>query len=176
MHPGIIRLGGSTIEGYVWQQGIGPWDNRQPFTTIWGGMDENFVGIDEFIQLCQHVGAEPLICVRWKLKKPEDTAAEVKYCNGSLQTRWGKLRAQNGHHQPYGVKYRRRMRTNNAMQGEEGQSARFHIKSHDRRAHCPGSADNGRYARHLYKCRVNRIRLPSGSRNSLGEEEVSKAM
>jgi alpha-N-arabinofuranosidase len=105
MHPGVIRFGGSTVENYEWRDGIGPWDQRQPFTTVWGGLEENFVGDDEFIQLCQHVGAEPLICVRWKNRNPEDAAAEVEYCNGSVETRWGKLRAHNGHPQPYGVKY-----------------------------------------------------------------------
>jgi alpha-N-arabinofuranosidase len=105
MHPGVIRFGGSTIENYQWLGGIGPWDQRQPFTTVWGGLEENFVGIDEFIQLCKHVGAEPLICIRWTGKKPEDAAAEVEYCNGSPQSHWGALRAQNGHPEPYGVKY-----------------------------------------------------------------------
>ena len=105
MHPGIIRFGGSTTEGYEWQAGIGPWDDRQPFSTVWGGLEENFVGIDEFIRLCQRIGAEPLICVRWTGKKPEDAAAEVEYANGSAQTRWGALRAKNGHAAPYRVKY-----------------------------------------------------------------------
>jgi|SRR5579875_3792975 len=105
MHPGIVRFGGSTIEDYEWEHGIGPWDQRQPFTTVWGGLEENFVGIDEFVQLCNHIGAEPLICVRWAGKKPEDAAAEVEYCNGSVESPWGKLRAQNGHPEPYHVKY-----------------------------------------------------------------------
>lgn len=105
MHPGNIRFGGSTVENYEWQGGIGPWEQRQPFTTVWGGLEENFVGDDEFIQLCQYVGAEPKICLRWKGKKPEDAAAEVEYCNGSIETRWGKLRAKNGHPEPYHVKY-----------------------------------------------------------------------
>ena len=55
------EVGGSTIEEYEWLGGIGPWDQRQPFTTVWGGLEENFVGIDEFVQLCQRVGAEPLV-------------------------------------------------------------------------------------------------------------------
>jgi len=105
MHPGNIRFGGSTVENYEWKGGIGPWDQRQPFTTVWGGLEENFVGDDEFIQLCQYVGAEPMICLRWKGKRPEDAAAEVEYCNGSIETRWGKLRAKNGHPEPYHVKY-----------------------------------------------------------------------
>ncbi|HEV2380828.1 MAG TPA: alpha-L-arabinofuranosidase C-terminal domain-containing protein [Terriglobia bacterium] len=105
MHPGVIRFGGSTTEDYDWQGGIGPWDQRQPFTTVWGGLEENFVGIDEFVALCRHVGAEPLICVRWTGKRPEDAAAEVEYCNAGPETRWGALRAKNGHPEPYGVKY-----------------------------------------------------------------------
>ena len=105
MHPEIIRFGGSTIENYEWKDGIGPWDQRQPFTTVWGGLEENFVGYDEFIRLCKYVGAEPLICVRWAGRKPQDAADEVEYCNGSAKTHWGKLRAQNGHPEPYRVKY-----------------------------------------------------------------------
>ena len=105
MHPGVIRFGGSTTENYDWEGGTGPWDQRQPFTTVWGGLEENFVGIDEFVRLCKYVGAEPLICVRWTGKRPEDAAAEVEYCNAGPDTRWGALRAKNGHREPYGVKY-----------------------------------------------------------------------
>ena len=32
-------------------------------------------------------------------------AAEVEYANGSVETRWGALRAKNGHPAPYQVKY-----------------------------------------------------------------------
>ncbi len=105
MHPAIIRFGGSTIEAYEWDKAIGPWDGRAGFSTIWGGWEENFVGIDEFIRLCEYVGAEPLICVRWTGKKPEDAAAEVEYCNGDAHTPWGARRAANGHPAPYHVKY-----------------------------------------------------------------------
>jgi len=105
MHPGVIRFGGSTTEGYEWERGVGPWDERQPFTTVWGGLEENFVGIDEFIRLCEYVSAEPMVCVRWTGKTPEDAATEVEYCNGSPETRWGRLRAENGHPNPYHVKY-----------------------------------------------------------------------
>lgn len=105
MHPGIIRFGGSTTEEYEWDRAIGPWDDRLTFTTVWGGWEENFVGIDEFVRLCDYIGAEPLICVRWTGKKPEDAAAEVEYANGSIETRWGALRAKNGHPAPYHVKY-----------------------------------------------------------------------
>jgi alpha-N-arabinofuranosidase len=43
--------------------------------------------------------------VRWTGKTPADAAAQVEYFNGDVNTPWGKRRAQNGHPQPYGVKY-----------------------------------------------------------------------
>lgn len=106
MNPGVIRFGGSTIEVFEWDQCIGPWDQRVPYVTNpWGGLDPNFVGVEEFIKLCRYVNAEPLICVRWGGKKPEDAAAEVEYFNGSTQTHWGRIRARYGHPESYHVKY-----------------------------------------------------------------------
>ena len=105
LKPGVIRFGGTSIEGLEWEQTIGGWDTRAPFTTYWGGLEPNFVGLDEFAQLCRLVGAEPLICVRWTGKQPADAAAEVEYMNGGAETRWGRLRARNGHPEPYAVKY-----------------------------------------------------------------------
>ncbi|HLY18178.1 MAG TPA: alpha-L-arabinofuranosidase C-terminal domain-containing protein, partial [Bryobacteraceae bacterium] len=105
LKPGVIRFGGTSIEGLEWDRTIGSWDARAPFTTYWGGLEPNFVGIEEFIALCRLVGAEPLICVRWTGKQPADAAAEIEYVNGAPDTHWGSLRARNGHAQPYAVKY-----------------------------------------------------------------------
>ena len=106
MTPGVIRFGGSSLEVFEWDKCIGSWDTRVPYTTMpWRGLEPNFIGVEEFVQLCQYVGAEPLICVRWTGKTPSDAAAEVEYFNGGPQTHWGRVRAQNGHPAPYGVKY-----------------------------------------------------------------------
>ncbi len=106
MNPGVIRFGGSTLEVFEWDKCLGNWDQRVPYATLpWGGLDPNFIGVEEFVQLCRFVRAEPLICVRWTGKKPEDAAAEVEYFNGSADTHWGRVRAQNGHPEPYRVKY-----------------------------------------------------------------------
>ncbi|MBN1419747.1 MAG: hypothetical protein JXP34_13290, partial [Planctomycetes bacterium] len=82
LHPGMIRFGGSVMLEYEWRQGIGDIDRRAPFTTCWGGLDPNYVGIDEFIAFCRLVDAEPLICLRWHGKTPEDAADQVRYVNG----------------------------------------------------------------------------------------------
>jgi alpha-L-arabinofuranosidase len=105
MNPGVIRFGGTAIESYEWDQSIGPWNKRVPFTTWWGNLEPNFVGEEEFVQLCHLVVAEPLICLRWTGKTPADAAAQVEYFNGGAETLWGRLRAQNGHPEPYQVKY-----------------------------------------------------------------------
>ncbi len=106
LQPGIIRFGGSALETYEWDHCLGPWDRRAPFAqSYWGGLEENFVGVEEFVALCQELGAEPLVCVRWTDKTPADAAAEVEYFNGAPDSPWGRRRAANGHAQPYGVKY-----------------------------------------------------------------------
>jgi alpha-L-arabinofuranosidase len=121
LDPGIVRFGGSMIEEYEWDKSIGPLDTRVPYVTMpWGGLEPNFVGVEEFAQLARYVGAEPLICVRWTGKKPEDAAAEVEYMNGSVETHWGKIRAANGHPEPYRVKY---WQIGNEVRGSEYDAA-----------------------------------------------------
>jgi len=106
MNPGIVRFGGTTVEFLDWTELIGSWDARPPIPDEpWGGLQENFVGLEEFIQLAQFIGAEPMICLRWTGKTPEDAAQEVEYFNGGAETKWGALRAANGHREPYHIKY-----------------------------------------------------------------------
>jgi alpha-N-arabinofuranosidase len=105
-NPGIVRFGGSAIETFEWSDTIGDWDHRAPYPDDpWGGLQENFVGVEEFVRLVQYVGAEPLICLRWTGRTPQDAANEVEYFNGSPDTKWGQLRVKNGHREPYHVKY-----------------------------------------------------------------------
>jgi alpha-N-arabinofuranosidase len=107
MRPGIIRFGGTAVrEYYEWEEGIGDPDRRVPFPSLAaGGLEPNNVGLDELLALFQAVDAEPLICVRFSGKTPEDAARQVEYCNGGTDTQYGMLRAANGHPEPYRVKY-----------------------------------------------------------------------
>ncbi|NIM51398.1 MAG: hypothetical protein GTN78_18260 [Gemmatimonadales bacterium] len=54
---------------------------------------------------CRLVGCDPLICINAGDGTPEEAAHWVEYCNGGANTEYGKLRAKNGHPEPYGVKY-----------------------------------------------------------------------
>jgi alpha-N-arabinofuranosidase len=105
--PGLIRWGGSAIDpgGYRWKDGIGDPDSRKAFANkVWGRIDSNDVGIDEFLTFCELVGAEPLVCLSFS--DGADSAGDlVEYCNGTITTKWGATRAANGHPKPYGVKF-----------------------------------------------------------------------
>jgi alpha-N-arabinofuranosidase len=105
LKPGIIRFGGSAIEGLEWTATVGNPAQRVPFTTCWGGLEPGNAGVEEFVKLCQWVDAEPLICIRFTGKKPQDAADEVEYFNGPASSPMGKLRVANGHPAPYRVKY-----------------------------------------------------------------------
>jgi alpha-N-arabinofuranosidase len=105
LKPGIIRFGGSTTEGFDWTATIGDPAKRVPFTTCWGGLEPGNLGLEEFVQLCDWVGAEPLICVRFTGKSPPDAADQVEYFNGPATSHMGRRRADNGHAEPYHVKY-----------------------------------------------------------------------
>ncbi|RIK40852.1 MAG: hypothetical protein DCC57_19230, partial [Chloroflexi bacterium] len=84
--------------------GIGPLDERQTTPNIdWGGIDDNFFGINEFLRLCELVGTEPHLCINIGNGTPEEAAAWVEYVNGAPDTHWGARRAADGHRAPYNV-------------------------------------------------------------------------
>ncbi len=117
LSPPIIRWpGGCFASPYRWKDGIGPQDKRVIYPRqIWDDLEVNAYGTDEFIRMCKSIGAEPLIVVNigttnWNDEpNPEEFMQDVLdwigYCNGPTTSEWGKVRAQNGHPEPYNVKY-----------------------------------------------------------------------
>ena len=113
----IIRWpGGCFASPYRWKDGIGPQHKRHVTPReLWDDLDINSLGTDEFISLCRKVGAEPLIVVNIGTPQWNDDADTydflqdaldwIEYCNGPATSKWGKVRAANGHPEPYNVKY-----------------------------------------------------------------------
>jgi alpha-N-arabinofuranosidase len=96
--------GGNFVSGYNWRDGIGPRDQRPPrHNPAWKGVEANDVGIKEYMELMGMINAEPYISVNTGLGTMEEVAQEVQYCNGAADTPMGKLRADNGHPEPYHV-------------------------------------------------------------------------
>jgi len=98
--------GGNFVSGYNWKDGIGDRDRRPPRKNpAWRGVEHNDFGLDEFITFCRTLGTEPYIAVNSGLGDATSAVEELQYANGGPGTPMGKLRAKNGHPQPYKVKW-----------------------------------------------------------------------
>ena len=112
--PSLLRWPGGNFSGeYRWMDGLLPVDERgplqaateietQPFSD---GYDYHEISTDDFLALCREVGAEPLLTINFSWNTPQESAAWVEYCNGGPETEYGRIRAERGHPEPYGVKY-----------------------------------------------------------------------
>ena len=101
--PNIRWPGGNMVSEYRWTDAIGDRDKRTP-RLIRGLWDPYDVGIDEFIELCRLLNTEPYIAINAGDGTVEEAVALVEYCNGGTDTKYGKMRAENGHRQPYNIK------------------------------------------------------------------------
>jgi len=96
--------GGNFVSGYHWQDGVGPRDRRRP--TLWGNIEDNDFGIDEFLDFCREIQTEPLIVVNTGLGSLSEAVEELEYVNGRAEeSYWGSRRAAAGHREPYGVRW-----------------------------------------------------------------------
>ncbi len=111
LKPPFIRWpGGSFASTYRWRDGVGPFAARQYRPNeIWGGYSDYYsFGTEEFMELCRQLNAEPLVVLAATNTDPAQVQYAmdwVHYLNDPPSMKWGRLRAANGHRQPYGVKY-----------------------------------------------------------------------
>ncbi|MGH3169812.1 MAG: alpha-L-arabinofuranosidase C-terminal domain-containing protein, partial [Trebonia sp.] len=85
---------------------IGPADRRpRRMELAWHGEESNQFGTDEFMAFCAAVGAEPYICLNLGTGTIDEAQAWVEYCNGTGSTEWARRRRENGHPEPYRVRY-----------------------------------------------------------------------
>ena len=117
-HAGMIKLfkeagfkmfkwpGGNFVSAYDWRDGLGDRDKRPPrLQPMWSDrVEPNDVGLHEFIALCRLVGAEPDLAIDSGFGSAREAAEQVEYCNGSVDTRMGKMRAENGSPEPFNVR------------------------------------------------------------------------
>jgi alpha-L-arabinofuranosidase len=115
--PTMMRWGGLFCGYYRWREGVGPRDQRKPmFNLAWGGIESNQVGTAEFVEFCQQVGADPLMCVNFESEgdkawavnargenrsgNAQEAADWVDYCNNP----GNKERIAHGHPVPLPIK------------------------------------------------------------------------
>jgi alpha-N-arabinofuranosidase len=110
LKPAFIRWpGGNVAQDYHWLWGIGPRDERVTWTNLsWKNEPEpSDFGTDEFIMFARALGAEPSITVNVEGggATVAEAAAWVEYCNGPATSKYGAMRAANGHPAPFAVKF-----------------------------------------------------------------------
>ncbi len=131
LNPAFVRFpGGCLAEGaydwklaYNWKTTIGEPVQRQQIPNIWGYNQSLAMGFYEYFCLCDYLDAEPIPVVHaglmcqgrgdWKLDTDSPEFAQhiqdifdlIEYANGDTSTHWGAVRAQNGHPEPFNLKY-----------------------------------------------------------------------
>lgn len=125
MKPGFVRFpGGCYVEGnnlaqaFDWKASLGKPEARPGHPRrFWGYSSTDGLGYHEYLQWCEDLGAEPLyvancgmshteIAPMDKMQKYVDDALDaIEYANGPVSSKWGAIRAANGHPEPFGLKY-----------------------------------------------------------------------
>jgi len=107
LHSGVYRFpGGNFVSAFEWRDAIGDPDKRPPvWDPVWRALQPNDIGTDEFMTLCKLLGVEPYVTLNAGFGDEWSAAQLVEYANGSVSTPMGKLRAANGHPEPYHVKF-----------------------------------------------------------------------
>lgn len=105
--PNIRWPGGCFADEYHWMNGIGPRVERpQTINATWGGVTEdNSFGTHEFLTLCELLQAEPYLTINVGSGTVKEASDWVEYVNSDAATPMANLRRQNGHPQPWQVKF-----------------------------------------------------------------------
>ena len=124
--PSFLRFpGGCYVEGegsydntFQWKKTIGPIEERPGhLNQNWRYWSSDGLGFDEYLQLCEDLGAAPMFVVNiglghgytFTLEETkalvQDALDAIEYANGDTSSKWGAMRAANGHPEPYNLKF-----------------------------------------------------------------------
>ncbi len=124
MNPAFMRFpGGCWVEGDTletasrWKRTVGDPENRWTQWNIWGYNSTNGLGYHEYLQMCEDIGADALFVVNCGMSHKgvvpmdqmgpwvQDALDAIEYAIGPANSKWGAMRVQNGHPQPFNLKY-----------------------------------------------------------------------
>jgi alpha-N-arabinofuranosidase len=106
--PNLRWPGGCFADTYHWKDGIGPKKDRPTMINTWWGntTEDNSFGTNEFLQMCEMLGAEPYLSGNVGSGTPQELADWVKYTNHpNGSSPMPVMRQQNGRANPWGVKF-----------------------------------------------------------------------
>jgi alpha-L-arabinofuranosidase len=127
----VVHGGGDGFwNTYRWKNTVGPRHQRPGLKNTWGYHQSMGLGYFEYFQLCEDIGMEPLPILPcgvscqgtnggWGMKGQaqevvpmeemdewvQDALDLIEWANGDATTRWGRVRAEAGHPEPFNLKY-----------------------------------------------------------------------
>lgn len=105
--PNVRWPGGCFADTYHWMDGVGdPSQRKKIVNTNWGGVTEdNSFGTHEFMDLCEQLECEPVICGNIGSGTVQEMADWVEYLTSDAESPMTELRKKNGREKPWKVKY-----------------------------------------------------------------------
>ena len=127
----VVHGGGDGFwNTYRWKTTIGPRHERKSLKNCWGYHQSMGLGYYEYFQLCEDLGMAPVPILPcgvscqganggWGMKGQaqdavpmsemdewvQDALDLIEWANGDASTTWGRKRAEQGHPEPFGLKY-----------------------------------------------------------------------
>jgi alpha-N-arabinofuranosidase len=126
MHPAFLRFpGGNYLEGdtlaqrYEWKKTIGPLVDRPTHPSPWTYHSSDGLGLLEYLEWCEDLHMQPVLAVYagYSMQQQhvnpgpdlepfvQDALDEIEYVSGDATTKWGAVRAKNGHPKPFALTY-----------------------------------------------------------------------
>ncbi|MFI0821065.1 hypothetical protein ACH4TX_36310 [Streptomyces sp. NPDC021098] len=102
----LVRYpGGTSSNLFNWKGAIGPQSSRsRQLEGKHGEEVDSTYGPDEYMALMKKIDGTPQIMAPFANSTPREIADWVAYMNAPQGTKWGDVRAENGHPEPYGVR------------------------------------------------------------------------
>ncbi|WP_456286749.1 alpha-N-arabinofuranosidase [Microbacterium sp. JZ70] len=104
--PTVVRYpGGNFVSGYLWEDGVGPVDQRpRRLDGAWHTIETNAFGLHEFVEWAGEAGVEVMEAVNLGTRGVEEARALVEYANHPGGTYWSDLRRRNGAADPFDIR------------------------------------------------------------------------
>ncbi len=127
----VVHGGGDGFwDTYRWKTTVGPKETRRGIKNTWGYHQSMEMGFFEYFQFCEDAGMEPLPILPcgvscqgtnggWNMRTQAQDAIPmedmqewadealdlIEWANGPADSKWGKVRADAGHPEPFNLKY-----------------------------------------------------------------------
>lgn len=102
----IIRYpGGNFVSNFFWEDSVGPVEERpKRLELAWRSLETNEIGLNEFSEWTQEVGADVMMAVNLGTRGIADACNLLEYCNHTSGTKYSDLRIKHGVKKPHKIK------------------------------------------------------------------------